>query len=133
MKDRLIQLLQTFGYPVILQGSIDQDEAYPESFFTFWNNDTTDGSHYDNEAISWIWSFDVNFYSTDPTQVNEMLLNAKRLLKANGFIIGGKGHDVFSDEPTHTGRGMTALYVERGTNETELVTELNDPLLYEKN
>ena len=114
MKDLLIQLLKTFGYPVRLQGSLGENEAYPDSFFTFWNNDSYDGSHYDNDAIDYIWSFDINFYSNNPALVNSVLLQAKTLLKQNGFIITGKGYDVASDEPTHTGRGMTALIIEQG-------------------
>lgn len=113
MKTLLIQLLESFGYPVRLQGSIAAEEKYPDSFFTFWNNDSADGAHYDNEAIAYIWSFDINFYSTDPDLVNTALLEAKALLRANKFIIAGKGYDVASDEPTHTGRGINALYIEK--------------------
>ena len=113
MKDALISLLESFGYPVRLQGSLAEDEAYPESFFTFWNNDTSDGSHYDNDAISYIWDFDVNFYSSNPALVNTVLLEARTLLKNNGWIISGKGYDVASDEPTHTGRQINAIYIER--------------------
>lgn len=112
MKELLIELLQTFGYPVFLQGSLEPDAKYPESFFTFWNNNTYDGDHYDNSEISYIWNFDVNFYSSNPTLVNTVLLQAKNLLRANKFIITGKGYDVASDEPTHTGRGMNALIIE---------------------
>ena len=39
-----------------------------------------------------------------------MLESAREALKANGFIINGLGYDVLSDEETHTGRGMEALY-----------------------
>ncbi len=117
MKDLLIQLLESFGYPVRLQGSIGENEAYPDSFFTFWNNDSYDGNHYDNNPANYIWSFDVNFYSTNPALVNSKLLEAKALLKSNGFIISGKGYDVASDEPTHTGRGMNALIIENNKEE----------------
>jgi hypothetical protein len=113
MKDALISLLESFGYPVRLQGSLAEDEAYPESFFTFWNNDTSDGSHYDNDAISYIWDFDVNFYSSNPALVNTVLLEVRTLLKNNGWIISGKGYDVASDEPTHTGRQINTIYIER--------------------
>ena len=113
MKETLIELLETFGYPVRLQGSLREDEPYPVSFFTFWNGETYDGAHYDNDAISYIWSFDVNFYSSDPSLVNTTLREARDLLKKNGFIISGIGYDVPSDEPTHTGRGMNALIIER--------------------
>lgn len=112
MKELLISLLESFGFPVFLQGSLEENEPYPQSFFTFWNNDSYDNNHYDNNPVSYTWSFDVNFYSVDPELVNTMLLNAKTLLKQNGFIITGKGYDVASDEPTHTGRGMNALIIE---------------------
>lgn len=113
MKELLISLLETFNFPVFLQGSLSENEAYPESFFTFWNNTSADFSHYDDAPIGYVWNFDVNFYSTDPQLVNTMLLQAKTLLKQNGFIIGGKGHDVASDEQTHTGRGMNVLIIEK--------------------
>lgn len=113
MKDRLIELLETFGYPVKLQGSLTAEEHYPESFFTFWNNDTEDNAHYDNDPIAFDWSFQVNFYSSNPSLVNSVPLNAVRLLRSNGFIIDGVGYDVPSDEITHTGRGFLALYIER--------------------
>lgn len=112
MKELLISLLETFGYPVKLQGSIGKDEQYPDSFFTFWNADSSDGDHYDNDAIFYVWDFDVNFYSVNPDLVNTVLLSAKTLLKQNGFIISGKGYDVPSDEPTHTGRGFNAQIID---------------------
>lgn len=113
MKDKLIELLETFKYPVFLQGSLSG--AYPESFFTFWNNNSSDNNHYDNDAVSFTWDFDVNFYSTSPTLVNTVLLAAKALLREHGFIIGGQGYDVASDEITHTGRGMNVLVIEKNT------------------
>ena len=38
MEDNLIELLATFGYPVLRQGSLAENEQYPPTFFTFWNN-----------------------------------------------------------------------------------------------
>ena len=113
MKQALINLLGTFGYPVKLQGSLLPDEPYPASFFTFWNNSSDDGAHYDNAAISYVWSFDINFYSNDPALTNTVLLEAKALLQAAGWIINGKGYDMPTDYPTHTGRGIVALYLEQ--------------------
>lgn len=113
MKDLLIELLESFKYPVFLQGSMAEDEDYPESFFTFWNNSSPEWHHYDNKPSGFVWDFDVNFYSTDPTLVNSMLEEARTLLKANGFIVSGKGYDLASDEPTHTGRGMNARIIEK--------------------
>lgn len=113
MKDLLINTISSLGYPVRLQGSLAPNEPYPESFFTFWNNTSDDGIHYDNHPINYIWDFDLNFYSSDPSLVNTKLLEATALLKAQGFIISGKGYDVPSDETTHTGRGINVLYVEK--------------------
>ena len=112
MKDALIELLETFGFPVFLQGSMAQNAKYPESFFTFWNNASLDNLHYDNLPVSYVWNFDVNFYSSDPLLVNTVLEEAIKLLRKNGWIISGKGRDVPSDEPSHTGRNVNALYLE---------------------
>lgn len=112
MDENLIALLETFGYPVYRQGSLSDTDTYPDSFFTFWNNDSPDHSHYDNTDYGTEWDFDVNFYSNNPDLVYSVLLQARSLLKENGWVIPEKGHDVMSDEPTHTGRGITALFLE---------------------
>lgn len=106
-------LVDVFNYSVMLQGSLSADDAYPANFFTFWNNSTDDAAFYDNAETETIWNFDLNFYSTDPMLVNTVLLQAKAALKAVGFIPDGSGHDVMSDEPTHTGRGMTLYFIEK--------------------
>lgn len=109
MEDKLIELLEAFGYPVFRQGSLAEDEPYPNSFFTFWNNETPEGTFYDNSNHSETGYFDVNFYSTDPALVYSKLTDAKETLKRNGFTITDSGHDVASDEQSHTGRGITVL------------------------
>lgn len=112
MQDNLIEVLQPLGYPVRLQGSLLPNESYPPHFFTFWN-DAADGSgFYSNTESATVWQFSLNFYSVDPQKVNTMLLEAKKLLKAAGWVVTGKGYTVASDEPTHTGRGITILYRE---------------------
>lgn len=114
--ERFLGALAGFAYPIYLQGSLAKDQSYPESFFTFWNNDISDAAHYDNSAVSYAWSFDLNFYSSNPALVNTVLLEAKTALKQAGFIVGGKGNDVPSDEPTHTGRQISVYYLEIGGN-----------------
>lgn len=110
MVDNLISTLSTLGYPVKLQGSLLPDEPYPDHFFTFWN-DSADGiSYYSNEENAIEWRYSLNFYSIDPSLVDTKLLEAKALLKAQGWVVSGAGYSVMSDEPTHTGRGITILY-----------------------
>lgn len=113
MLDLLIETLGTLGYPVRKQGSLLPNEAYPENFFTFWNDSADGQSFYSNTEESIAWAYSVNFYSVDPVKVNSKLLAAKQLLKAAGFTVTGAGHDVMSDEPTHTGRGITVYYLEK--------------------
>lgn len=90
----------------------DSDE-YPVSFFTFFNNSTSDDDFFDNQETIIIWDFDLNIYSLDPEVVNTTLREAKPLLKQAGFIVDGVGYDVISDEVTHTGRGINVLYIEK--------------------
>jgi len=111
MKDLLITSLTSLGYPIIQQGTLKGE--YPDSFFTFLNLETNDDTFYDNQEHSCVWHFIVAFYSIDPQLTNTKLIDAKRLLRANGFICDGKGYDAQSDEPTHTGRCMNVLYSER--------------------
>lgn len=110
MEDLLISTLEALGYPVRLQGSLLPDEAYPDSFFTFWNDSADGSSFYSNDETAIIWAYSLNFYSIDPLLVSSKVLEAKQLLKNVGFIVSGAGYDVPSDEPTHTGRGITLLY-----------------------
>ena len=112
MEDELITILSTFGYPVRRQGSLSDEEAYPDDFFTYWNDDSEDHAHYDNSEYGTSWNFRVYFYSIDPDRTYSKLLEAKAALKKAGWIVSGKGYDVMSDEPTHTGRAIDAQYLE---------------------
>ncbi len=113
VKQAFLTAVKSLGLPVFLQGSLAENEPYPESFFTFWNNETFEKKSYDNKETFIEWDFDLNFYSTSPIAVNATLLDAKIALKRAGFIVGGAGYDVLSDEPTHTGRGTQVIYLER--------------------
>jgi len=110
LEDKLIEILSGFRYPVMLQGSLSENEDYPPHFFTFWNNDSASDSFYDNKDHSLVCEYDVNFYSSDPELVYTKLREAIEELKKQGFIISGDGYSVASDEPTHDGRGVHVLY-----------------------
>lgn len=123
--DTLIDILSTkFEVPVYRQGSMSEDEAYPEEFFTFWNNGSEDHAHYDNDDYGIEWSFDVNFYSANPDRTYSVLDEARAELKKHGFIIDGRGYDVMSDEPTHTGRGIGVLFLQTEPDSEENPEEI---------
>lgn len=113
VKQLLIDTISSFNYPVKQQGTMSDSDEYPDSFFTFYNNGTDDDRFFDDQETVTIWDFDLNIYSVDPEVVNTTLRMAKPLLKAAGFIVNGVGHDVLSDEETHTGRGINVLYIEK--------------------
>lgn len=112
MKDTLTTILESFGYPVFQQGTMSQEEGYPDAYFTFKNMNTQGDGFYNNEEHKIIWLFIVAFYSNNPDLVNTELLKAKDKLKKEGFIVSGKGYDVESDEPTQTGRGIAVKIIE---------------------
>lgn len=113
MEDNLIELLESLGYPVMRQGSLGDNEQYPHTFFTFWNNGEYEQKAYDNRTIAVIHDFDVNVYADNPATVYKLLADARNLLKNNGYNIPDRGHDVASDVDTHTGRGMNVEYLQR--------------------
>lgn len=112
MEDALIQILEQFNYPVYRQGSMSNDDTYPSTFFTFWNNDSPDHSHYDGKEYGTAWDYEINVYSDDPELTYSVLAEARAALKQAGWITIGKGYDVASDEVTHTGRGLEVIYLE---------------------
>lgn len=113
MKEQLITLLETFGFPVYLQGSLAAPADYPDSFFTFWVFSAPEGAFYDNDANRCVWGFWVYFYSTDPLLVQEQSEQARQLLKRSGFVPEGKPTDVTVDVPTHTGAMFTVYGIEQ--------------------
>lgn len=103
MRNRLYQTLLTLGYPVHLQGTMNPDEAYPPHYITYFTQDSDDAANFDNETVAVSWRFQVAFYSTDPLLVESFPNTIRTTLKKAGFIPQGKGYDLPSDEPTHTG------------------------------
>ena len=101
MKQLLFNTLSGLGYPVYLQGTAPQ--TYPDHFITYWTIDTSAAAEFDNALKLTEWQFYVYFYSTDPALVQSETVKIRDALKAAGFIPQGKGRDLLSDDPAHTG------------------------------
>lgn len=123
MQERIIKLLNAFGYPIYRQGSMSSTQEYPQAFFTTWNNDTREEAFYGGEARRRVWDYDINFYASDPELVDKIPEEAIARMKKEGFIIDRAGYDVMSDERTHTGRGIHILCIDDMKKERE--DELN--------
>lgn len=112
-KSDLANILEKeIGYPAWLMHTMPADEVYPESFFTFMATDAPLVSYYDNKPNAAVWAFAIGFYSCLPDLVDSVPLKLVNRLRAAGWIVDGLGEDVQSDEPTHTGRRITAYYIE---------------------
>lgn len=116
MKKKLISVLEQLGFveseTLLLQGTMNADAAYPDTFITFWCPTTEDNLHFDNEVDSVDWHFSVILYSNNQTIVNTLPKEISAALKNAGFIAQGKGNDIQSDEPTHTGWAMDFIISE---------------------
>lgn len=112
MIDNLLQILESFGYPVMRQGSLPQNQKYPNTFITYWNNDENGQAYYDNATASVIYDFAVNVYSTVPNTAYSLLDSIRIALLQNGWIITDRGFDVASDEITHIGRGLETQFLQ---------------------
>ena len=111
-KANLIEIFDGIGYPHWLMHTMPMQQKYPASFFTFLSIDAPFVAHYDNQPHAVAWAFWVGFYSNDPALVESVPAELIKRLRAAGWVVEGMGEDVQSDEPTHTGRRITAYYLE---------------------
>lgn len=112
MKELLINTLNQFC-PVFLQGTLNDNEQYPETFITFFTSGVDDWEHFDNQCDGFVWNFGVMLYSSNPQDIDTMPLKIRNALKQAGFIPQGLGNDIISDTPTHTGWAMDFVYVDK--------------------
>lgn len=119
MDEVLINILENIeipdgvSYKAYRQGSIPEEMEYPDTFFTFWNNNTVEHSAYDNNTTIEQYDFDVYVYSTDIDLCINLLSKARKMLKDNGWIIDTISFDAYSDEITHVGKGMRVLFLKQ--------------------
>lgn len=111
MEDLLIELVSSLGFPVFRQGSLSDDDDYPDTFFTFWNNSENCHSSYDNSTSLKIYEYDLNIYSNDADVAYSKIKEVSDLLHQNNFIVSSLGFDLPSDEPDYIGRGLNISFL----------------------
>lgn len=112
MVRQLIKLIKELGYPVRRQGSMNEAEPLPTSFFTYFNSATDFESYLDNTATELEYTVDICFYSTDIELTYTILKELRQKLKENGWNCPSEGEDIGSDTTTHYGRMYTVYYTE---------------------
>lgn len=100
---QIVDILEALGFPVFLQGTLGENEPFPPTFLTYTTVDSPDAFPFDNEPTHTAWEYQVIVYSNDRQTLEETAAASRTALKAAGFIPQGKGSDIPSDEPTHTG------------------------------
>lgn len=99
----LFNLFEEIGLPYFRQGSLT-DADYAQSFFTFWNVDTTSIRHRDNDEKSFSEYIQVGFYTNDAQLIYSQMDDFINRAKEKGFIVSGKPRDANADKPDYFGR-----------------------------
>lgn len=113
MRDLIKNTLLPLGYgEPILQGSMADDEPYPESFITYQIIGSPEQDFFDGVPNGTQWRFNIFFYTSDPALLSTEPTRIYNAMKAAGFIPQGKGFDIPSDEPTHIGWQNEYIYLQ---------------------
>ena len=114
----LHDVLESFGLPVYLQGSMADNEPYPESFYTYYNNSTGGLTYYDNMEKSVVWDFDVSAYSANPDMAQQML--------DRGVMSINEARELFNYGPVDGGELRTIRGEYKNANDSDLVGGTDD-------
>lgn len=111
VKENLISILETYCPDnVYLQGTLNPEAAYPNTFITFYITDSEFNAFYDDDANRTDWSIAVMIYSNNPDTIDTIAKGVIKDCKVAGFIPQGAGNDIPSDVYTHTGWAIDFIY-----------------------
>lgn len=117
VKENLIAILETYCPDnVYLQGTLNPDEAFPDTFITFFVTDSEFNAFYNDDANRIDWSIAVMIYSINPNTIDTIAGNVIADCKTAGFIPQGAGNDIPSGIETHTGWAIDFLYPQTTNN-----------------
>lgn len=117
VKNKLITILEKYcPNNVYLQDTLNPNDAYPDTFITFFIAGSYFEVFYDDAPNGIDWTISVLIYSIDPEKIDSTAKGIIKDCKAAGFIPQGAGTDVISDEPTHTGVALDFVYQSKITN-----------------
>lgn len=106
MKD-LKDVFELIDVPIYRQGSLTEDEKYPdETFCTYWMRADDLEGWYDNKPRKREITCDINIYSNDYDVMREKILKIRDDC-IESDIITSDIHDLASDDVNYTGQGVT--------------------------
>lgn len=113
VKESLIRILENHCPDnVYLQGTLNPDEVYPQTFITFFITTSEFNAFYDNDPSGVNWYISVMVYSADPDELSTISIGVLGDCRNAGFIPESAGNDIPSDVETHTGWAMDFIYQE---------------------
>ena len=106
MKD-LKDIFELIDVPIYRQGSLAENEAYPdETFGTDWVRSDDLDDWYDNKPRKREITCDINIYSNDYDTMSQKIQKIRDDCIEND-IITSDIHDLASDDVDYTGQGVT--------------------------
>lgn len=100
---KLFDLFTEMGYSYFRQGSMS-DKDYEPSFFTFWNIDTPQDRHYDNELYKYNEYVQIGFYTNDARKIYSVMEDFIERARLKGFVIAAMPQDANADKDNYFGR-----------------------------
>lgn len=116
MWEKLEQVFEEIGLPYSRQGTYEQDEKLPDTFFTFWNDSATEQSYYNNKPIKCVWEWSIFFYTNNPELIYSKVIEFIEVARKYGFETDSKGRDIPTNEPCYYGRYLKIVYNENYSN-----------------
>lgn len=92
VKQRLIDALENAGFVVYQSNAIPPE--VPETYITFYVQDTYDVQYFDNKRVCTNWVFEVRYYDINPVRLEQQKYNIRKVLKDANFVADGIGFDI---------------------------------------
>lgn len=106
MKD-LKDIFELIDVPIYRQGSLADDEEYPdETFCTYWMRSDDLDDWYDNKPRRREITCDINIYSNDYDTMSQKIQKIRDDC-IESDIVTSSIHDLASDDANYTGQGVT--------------------------
>lgn len=110
--EKLVKKIKELGYKIILQGTMGENEKYPEDGFFTYFYDVSDEMYLDDNYSYTNWSFDLNYYTKDMKEAFDTHDLIRNELIKEGFTLESRPRLVPSDEPDYVGTTANVRYRE---------------------